>query len=197
MSRIQALGRDQLSEAQRELYDEILAGPRSGGGSSRGLVDDGGGLIGPFNAWLHSPELGRRLQAVGESVRFDSSLPSNVLEVGILTVGREWRAQFEWWAHARLAARAGVSDDVIDGIRAGERPEFDDPGEAVAYDFARELLETRRVGDAAYDSVVERYGTRGAMDLIAVLGYYVMVSMTLNVFRVALPPGQDPPFPED
>ena len=195
MSRIPILGPDELSEEQRVLYDELNAGPRTASGSGRGLTNAEGGLVGPFNAWLHSPGLGRRISAVGEGVRFANSLPGNALEVGILTMAREWPAQFEWWAHARLATRAGVAEDVIAAIHEGQRPDFVSEDEAAVYDFACELLETRRVGDATYAAVHRRFGDRGVMDLVAVLGYYSLVSMTLNVFQVALPEGEAEPFP--
>ena len=122
--------------------------------------------------------------------------PNNVIEVAILVMAREWRAQFEWWAHALLARREGVPEDVIAAIGEGSPPRFENLDEELVYDFARELLETRRVGDGTYEAVVERFGNEGVMDLVTLLGYYSLVSMTLNVFDVAVPEGQAIPFPE-
>jgi 4-carboxymuconolactone decarboxylase len=208
MARIQRLTPDRLSTEQRLLYDAILAGRRaqsaavaapSGAGDGTGasvarpgsgLLDEAGALVGPFNAWLLSPEIGERIQRLGEAIRFGSALPNNALEVAILVVGADWRAEFEWWAHARLARRAGVDAEVIAAIKDGRKPSFSDAGEEAAYRFAKELLERRRVSEETYRLARERFGENGVMDLVTLLGYYTMVSMTLNVFEVPLPEGQ-------
>jgi 4-carboxymuconolactone decarboxylase len=206
MSRIAGLAPERQSPEQRELYDAILRGPRaqaaaargqaSGTGAPSGLLDDSGALVGPFNAWLLSPAIGDRIQRLGEAIRFSSSLPQNVLEVAILTEAREWRAEFEWWAHVRLARRAGVSADVIAAIHEEREPVFTDAGEEVAWRFSRELLSTRRVSAATYRAARERFGENGVMELVTLLGYYTLVSMTLNTFEVPLPEGQEPAFVE-
>ncbi|HVR30697.1 MAG TPA: carboxymuconolactone decarboxylase family protein, partial [Thermoanaerobaculia bacterium] len=201
MSRIEPLTPDRLSTEQRRLYDALLGGRRaqaaSTAGRAGGLTDERGALIGPFNAWLLSPAIGDRIQGLGEAIRFSSSLPSNALEVAILVVARDWRARFEWWAHARLARRAGVAAEVIAAIEAGREPEFSDAGEETAHRFARELLARRRVSDETYGAASERFGESGVVELVTLLGYYTLVSMTLNVFQVPLPPGQTAPFPEE
>jgi 4-carboxymuconolactone decarboxylase len=201
VSRIEGLSPDRQTREQRELYDAILAGRRNQGAASAeraaagsGLVDQRGALVGPFNAWLRSPAIGDRIQRLGEQIRFTSSLPQNALEVAILVEAREWRAEFEWWAHARLAQRAGVRPEVIAAIEAEREPEFTDDGEAVAYRFSRELLARRRVSDETYAAARERFGERGVVELVTLLGYYTLVSMTLNLFEVPLPPGQPRPF---
>ena len=207
MTRIERLSPDRLSSEQQKLYEAILggrraqsaanlassaAGERAGAGAARGggLTDEHGGLVGPFNAWLLSPTIGDRIQRLGEAIRFGSSLPDNALEVAVLVVGAEWRAEFEWWAHARLARRAGVGADVIAAIKEGREPVFPDAGEEAAYRFAKELLGRRRVSDDTYRAARDRFGENGVMDLVTLLGYYTLVSMTLNVFEVPLPEGQ-------
>ncbi len=193
MDRLPLLRPEQLDSRQRALYDSIVGGKRAGAG----LTAADGSLVGPFNAWLHQPEVGRRISDLGEAVRFGSSLPKNVIEVAILVMARDWRAQFEGWAHERIARREGVAKEVIAAIREGRKPSFADADEGLGWEFATELLETRRVSDTTYRRVVDRFGFAGAVDLVTLLGYYSLVSMTLNTFAVPLPPGQQPPYPED
>src|SRR5215207_10529419 len=107
MPRLSPLDLNKLTPEQKKVADAIVAGPR-------------GGLRGPFEPWLRSPGLADRAQKLGEFCRFNSSLPPVLSELAILVTAKHWRAQFEWWAHARLAAGAGVEDDVIETIRLGE-----------------------------------------------------------------------------
>lgn len=183
MARLPALDLDNLDDAQRRIADDILSGPR-------------GSLSGPFAPWLHSPVLADRAQNLGAFVRYDTSLPPRLSELAILFTARRWTAQFEWYAHAPPARAGGLTDDVIDAIQRGERPDFTQEDEAAVYDFCAELYETARVGDATYQAVVGHVGARGAVDLVGILGYYALVSMTLNVFEVSVPDGETPPLAE-
>jgi len=161
--------------------EAIVAGPR-------------GGLRGPFQAWLRSPELADRLQKVGEHIRFSSSVPRRLNELAILMTARAWDAQFEWWAHQRLALEAGLEKEVADEIAAGRRPSRMTADETIVYDFCTELRQTRRVGDRTYAAALKLLGAQGVVDLIAVCGYYDLVSMTLNVAETPLPDGVEPPL---
>jgi 4-carboxymuconolactone decarboxylase len=107
---------------------------------------------------------------------------------------REWRAEFEWWAHVRLARRAGVASEVIAAIQEGRDPSFTDRGEEIAWRFSRELLDHRRVSGATYEAARRRFGETGVVELVTLLGYYTLVSMTLNTFEVPLPEGQSEAF---
>lgn len=183
MPRLGEIDRARLSEEQRRVADEIQSGPR-------------GGLAGPFWPWLRSPVLAERAQKLGEFLRYNSSLPPRLFELAVLVTARHWKAQFEWYAHAPLARKAGVSDEVVAAIQAGTRPDFAKADEAAVYDFAVELYARKRVSDAVYAAAVAEIGERGAVDLVGVLGYYALVSMTLNAFAVEVPKGTAPPFPE-
>ncbi len=165
---------------QKKVAAEIVAGPR-------------GGMPGPFNAWLRSPDLASRFQKVGEYARFHTSLPPALNEIAILLVARDWSAAFEWYAHYQLAMKAGLSPSVAEAIAHRRRPEGMSEDEAMVHDFARELLETRNVSDAIFEKMRTRFGERGIVDLIGTLGYYVAVSMTLNVAGVPVPPGSSVP----
>ncbi len=165
---------------QKKVADDIVSGPR-------------GGMPGPFNAWLRSPDLAARLQKVGEYARFMTSLPPALNELAILLVARDWSAAFEWYAHYQLAMKAGLSPAIADAIAQRRRPATMSEDEATVYDFVHELLQKRNVSDAVFEKVRKRFGERGVVDLIGTAGYYVAVSMTLNVAGVPVPAGSSVP----
>ena len=179
--RLPPLDPERMSLRQREVAEAISGGPR-------------GGLRGPFQAWLRSPEVADRFQRVGEYVRFGSSIPPALNELAILVTAREWSAQFEWYAHHALAMKAGLPPAIADAVARGERPEGMDADQRAVYDFAAELHRARSVSDATYAAVVGRFGEIGLVDLMAACGYYVAVAMALNVSRVPLPEGVVPPL---
>ncbi|HJN91883.1 MAG TPA: carboxymuconolactone decarboxylase family protein, partial [Dehalococcoidia bacterium] len=153
-----------------------------------------GSLIVPFNAMLYSPVAGDAVQSLGATLRFETSLPQNLAELAIIVTAREWTAQFEWWAHARMAVSAGVDASIVDAVRERRQPKFTDPAESAIYDFCSELLGTRRVGDATYAATREILGEAGVMELVWLQGYYGLVSMTLNVVEIPLPDGVETPL---
>ena len=186
---------DTLDDKQRVLWDNITTGPR--GNPERehgGLAGADGALIGPFNALFLSPEVGDAVQKLGAAVRYHTSLPADLLEVAICTMGGHWRANFEFWAHARLAVNAGVSSDAIDAIRDGGAPDFGDERQQAVYQFGRELIEHQRVSDETYDALTGMIGESGVFEVASVMGYYALVSIGLNTFNVGMPPGVDAPF---
>jgi len=181
--RLPGLTRDELGEDARSLWDAIV-------GSGRGnVVGESGGLVGPFNAWLHAPEAGLALSELGAVLRFGTSLERRLTEVAIITVGAAWKAEFEWWAHARMAGEHGVSPAVIEAIGAGEVPSFEREDEAIVHAVASELVRTGRVDQDAYDRALGLLGHQGLVELVSLCGYYCLVSFILNAFEVPLPPG--------
>lgn len=181
--RFPQLAREAMSPEQASVADAIVSGPR-------------GGLRGPFNAWLRSPALADRLQKVGEHIRYNSSVPRKLNEFAILITARDWDAKFEWYAHYPLALQAGLSPEIAADLAHGERPRGMGPDEAAVYDFCTELRRTRRVSDATYAAAHKLLGEQGVIDLIAVSGYYDLVSMTLNVAQVATPQDGALPLPD-
>jgi 4-carboxymuconolactone decarboxylase len=153
------------------------------------LVNEQGGLAGPFNAFVHAPDVGRRLASLGQELRFGTSLERRLTEVAIITVGARWQAEFEWWAHARMARRHGVPGAVVDAIGRGEDPPFQADDERTVYALARELSETGRVGPETYAAARRLLGDAGLVELVSLCGYYTLVSFLLNAFEVPLPPG--------
>ena len=181
--RFKPLTWDTLTPEQRTMATDLLNGQR-------------GTLNGPFNALLRSPEMGNLAQKVGEYVRFRSSVPRRLNEMAILMTAKWWSSQYEWYAHKTLALDAGLNPAVIDDLQAGRRPSALAADEATVYEFCTELRDTRRVSDRTFRSAVDLLGERGVMDLIALMGYYDLVSMTLNVDRYPLPNNAPLPFPE-
>ena len=181
VDRFPALTPDNMSPEQKKVAEAIVSGPRKG-------------LRGPFNTWLRSPQLADRLQKLGEYLRFNSSLPPRLNEFAILIVAREWTAQFEWFAHYPLAIKGGLDPNVAADLAAGRRPQCMQEDERVIYDFCTELRRERGVSDATFGAALEKIGEQGIVDLIGVCGYYDIVSMTLNVAQVRLPPGEKTPL---
>jgi 4-carboxymuconolactone decarboxylase len=180
--RFRPLAESEMSEAQRKVHGEIAAGPR-------------GGVRGPFNALLRSPELADRAQKLGEWVRFRSSIPEPLKELAILVTARYWNAQYEWHAHHAHAIKAGLDPRLAAELAQGKRPSGMSEQEAAVHDFCKELHEKKSVSDANYARVVKYFGETGAVDLIGVIGYYTLVSMILNVDRVPIPGGAPAPLP--
>ena len=183
----------EMTESQKDLVKSIQSGPRAKVAGS--AANSGGGTVGsPFNVFLRSPELGEHLQQVGSYIRFRSSLGFKLNELAILMVARHWTSQYEWFAHHRLALQAGLDPEIAEAISKSERPKKMGPDEALIYEFTTELLETKQVRDQTFSAVKDRFGEQGVMDLIAVAGYYVLVSMVLNVDRTPVPGNANPPL---
>ena len=183
----------QMNQAQAKLMKAVLAGPRGGGDASPAALHGflGGG---PFNAWLRSPDLGDRLQKVGEYIRFNSSLDPRLNELAILVTARYWTSQYEWFAHLTFALAAGLDARIAAALARNKRPAGMHNDEAAVYDFCTQLHRRKKVGDAVYRRAVALFGEQGVMDLIGACGYYTVVSMTLNVARVKVPAGNKKPL---
>ena len=184
---------EELTPEQKKVADAIRSGPRAAVKNSSAAKP--GPLGGPFNVWLRSPDVGNIIQSLGAEIRFKSSLPTKLNELAIIVTARHWSCQYEWYAHHRLALEAGLYPAIGEDIAQGRRPAKMYAEERIVYDFSRELHETQGVGDATFKAARDRFGERGVVDLIAVNGFYGLVSMALNVDRTPLPEGVKPPLP--
>ena len=171
MARLPALAQAKMSKRQKEIYDDIASGPR-------------GNVRGPLAVWLYRPELADKAQQLGRYCRYDSSLSPRLSELAILTTARIWDAAFEWQAHVPPALAAGVAHHIIDSLAADKDPVFSADDEQLVYEFSRELNLTRGVSDALYARAVAVLGEEGTVDLVGVLGYYALISMTIKAFDV-------------
>ena len=172
---------DQLDEAQRPLGEQIMKVSSVGIG-------------GPYNSLLRSPVLAQRLFDLFHYLRWETSVPMRLNEFAILIIGRQWRSQIEWFAHAPIAAKAGLSPDIIAELKAGKRPSNMAEDEAVVYDFVTELTATHKVSDETYARAKKIFNDQQIVDMTAVAGNYVMVAMLLAMSEQPVPPGKEPPF---
>ncbi|WP_116138220.1 carboxymuconolactone decarboxylase family protein [Trinickia diaoshuihuensis] len=181
--RLPPFDRAAATPAQLAVLDEILSGPR-------------GNLAGPFLAWIASPELAERAQRLGAFCRYQTGLPLRLSELAILVTAAQWRAQAEWQIHYPIALEAGLPSDVAKALLEGRRPDFADADDALIYDFATELYDAKRVTDTTFDKAVQRFGHETTVNLVGLLGYYALVSMTLNVFGMRVDGDAPLPFAE-
>lgn len=167
---------------QQTVIDEAVSGKR-------------GRIPAPLRAWIASPELARRAQHLGEFTRYSTSLPPRLSELAILVTARFWSSQFEWFAHAAEAHKAGIDEAAIEAIATRVEPDFAREDERLVYAFARRLHEDHLIAPELYAASVACLGERGVVDLVGLLGYYTLVAMTLNTFEIGVPDGTPQPLP--
>jgi 4-carboxymuconolactone decarboxylase len=182
MSRIPLPSPESLTPEQRRVYDAIASGPR-------------GGVRGPFKALLHVPELTDKVQALGEYLRYRTSLEPRLSELAILVTARHWDCQYEWLAHEPFALKGGLAKEVVEAIRVDRRPTFAKPDEAAIYDYAHELHTKHAVSADTYKRALDLFSAKGVVELTGLLGYYTMIAMTLNAHEIPLAEGTAPPLP--
>ena len=152
------------------------------------------GLGGPYNPLLRSPVLGQRMFDLLYYLRWDTSVPLRLNEFAIIIIGRQWRSQVEWFAHAPLAIKAGLSPDIVAQLKRDERPSGMKPDEEIVYDFVTELTKTHQVSDATFARAKRILGEQQVVDLTAVAGTYITVAMVLAMAEEGVPAGKEPPF---
>jgi 4-carboxymuconolactone decarboxylase len=184
--RVPILAEDKLTPAQRALLDSIRSGPRGGSTTIRG----------PFAVFLHAPAFGELAQQLGGHCRFKTAVAPRLSEFAILATAKLWQAQYEWFAHVPQAERAGVKAETIRDLHKGRVPKSAPKDERAIYDFVQELYKTRRVSDKTYTRVRDLLGEAATVEFVGILGYYVLISMILNVFRMSPPEGEPLPFAE-
>jgi 4-carboxymuconolactone decarboxylase len=180
VSRLPPLTESDMSVQQRQVAADIAAGAR------------GSYIGGPFEVWLRSPDMADRAQKLGEYIRYHTSLPARLTELAILITARVWTAQFEWRIHEGFALKSGLSKSVIDQLCVGKKPDFGSEDQALIYKFCVELYETKTISSPTYASALAMFGEKALVELVGLLGYYAMISMTLNVFDVQTPDGDTP-----
>ena len=171
MTRIKDWKVEDLTKEQKEIHDTIVSGPR-------------GHVVGPLRIWLNNPGLARSAQTVGEYARYGTSLSKGLSELAIITTGRVWSSAFEWEHHAPLAIEGGIDPHHVEIISQGKRPNFIKPEEEAVFDFAAEANILKNVSDNTYNNLVSILDETAAIDVVGICGYYSLISMTLNVFKV-------------
>jgi 4-carboxymuconolactone decarboxylase len=176
MSRLPSLPREEMTPEQARIHDEIMSGPR-------------GRVEGPLKIWLNSPGLAEVAQKLGAYMRFGSRLPPRLSELAIIVTGAHYKAEYEWHAHVRFAHDAGIPEAVTEAIRIGKAPDLPDPEQRIVYKVATELARNHRLSDATHAEAVAVLGVPALVDLIGIIGYYGLVSLTLNAFEIPTPDG--------
>jgi len=179
--RFSQLTMDQLTDQQKPIAEQIMKVSSVGIG-------------GPYNPLLRSPVLGQRMFDLFHYLRWETSVPLKLNEFAILIIGRQWRSQVEWLAHAPLAIKAGLSPDIVAELKANKRPSNMPPQESVVYDFVTELTTQHAVSDETFNRAKELLAEQQVVDLTAVAGGYVAVAMLLAMSEQDVPPGKEPPF---
>jgi len=171
MARLQTIENKDMTERQKQIHDEIVSGPR-------------GQVRGPLAIWLYRPELADRAQKLGQYCRYDTCLEPRLSELAILTTARIWGAAFEWQAHVPHALAEGLDSSIIDSLATDQTPNFTSEDEEIIYRVTREINITKQLSDDTYDQVVKILGVEATVDLIGLLGYYALISMTIKAFNV-------------
>jgi 4-carboxymuconolactone decarboxylase len=184
--RLPTIPAEKLNPAQQALVDSIRSGPRGQATQIRG----------PFAVFLHSPDYGQLAQQLGGFCRLKTRVPPRLSEFAILLTAKLWRSQYEWFAHVPHAERAGVTSQTIAALRSGRAPKSAPKDERAVYDFIEELYRRKRVGDRTYARLQALLGDEGLVEFVGILGYYVLIAMSLNVFRMGPPEGEPLAFPE-
>ena len=179
--RFPQLSMDQLDEQQQPLAQQIMKISRVG-------------IAGPYNIMLRSPVFGQRMFDLLHYLRWQTSVPLRLNEFAILIIGRQWRSQVEWFAHAPLAIKAGLSPQIVAELKLSKRPSNMPPEEAAVYDFITELTTKHEVSDATFNRARELFGEQQVVDLTAVAGTYVTIAMILAMAEESVPAGEELPF---
>ncbi|MBM3609580.1 MAG: carboxymuconolactone decarboxylase family protein [Alphaproteobacteria bacterium] len=192
--RLPPIAPEDCTPEQKQAYDEFVATR----GKHLADMKSPSVFAGPWSVFIRSPELMTLTQKMGEYLRYRCAISGRLSELAILLVARHWTADFEWYAHAKIAAREGLSDATIAAIREGRRPDDLKVDEQIIHDMVSELLVTRRVSDTSYDRAVKAFGEKGVVDICGVTGYYSLLAMSMNMARVSIPADGErlPRFPE-
>ena len=188
LPRLGYLTLESLEPEMKEIFTSITDSERGVGTLSNG------GLAGPFNGWMYTdPEMARALDDIGMAVRSNTTnVPKTMKEVAICVIGAHFRSNVEFWAHSRIALAAGVRQEVLDSIYNSEEPIFfetgEEPFQKAGYDMTKEYLETYRISDKSYQTILDLLGSDKAMiELILVMGHYIGLATQLNILRVPNP----------
>ncbi len=191
--RLPPVPQDKYTADQQQAHDVFYATR----GKHLGAAAQSGSFAGPWGIFIRSPELMTLTQQMGEYLRYRCSISGRLSELAILLVARHWSADFEWFAHAKIGLKEGLSQSTVDAIREARRPDDLTGDDQILYDYVSEILATRRVSDTTYERAKSAFGEKALVDICGVTGYYSLLAMTMNVARVETPDGSRlPRLPE-
>jgi 4-carboxymuconolactone decarboxylase len=186
MSRIPYLGYEKLGDEGRAVWDEVI--------KTRGSDFVEGGSV-ALDLWAHAPSVAGPALALGAAAKYESSIDRDLSELAIITVAARWKAEFEFFAHAKIAMEHGAEQAVVDAVAAGLEPEFGNDRRRIVYQAAKQVAGQGSVEPATLDTVVAELGLTATIELITLCGYYTIVAFLLNTFEVPLPSGVAPRWP--
>lgn len=183
--RLPVISPDQYTTEQKQAAEEFLSARKTA-------------VFGPFEPLMHSPQLMSQTRAMGDYLRYKSAIGNTLSEFVILITAREWTQDYEWHVHYPIALKAGIKQEVADAIADGRRPANMSEDEQIVYDFSIELHRNKRVSDATYNRVQQRFGNQGVVDLTGINAYYTLLAMQMNTAEYPLPKEAKklPRFPE-
>ena len=177
MCRLPKLKYEDMDSEQKNLHDEILAGPRTQ-------------IAGPMHAWFLNPPYGSLIEKVGAFCRYETSLAPRLSELAIIIVARHWSADVEWFAHTEIALNKGISQETIDAIKKNKYPQFEETDEALIFDITKSILNNKGLTDELFKTAVDKIGKKSLLDLTAIIGYYCNIAIQLNVFEIPTDDGR-------
>ncbi len=182
--RYPALQPDQLNAEQKAYIENLQKPPRN---NTTALQNP------PYKVYMRSPELASKLESVSDYVRWGTGQPPRLTELAIMITARQWSSQWIWRGHYRAAVRGGLDPSVGADIAAGKRPDKMKEDETALYNYAMEMYRDRSVSDQTYAAAVKQFGEKGLIDLVATMGYYDTVAMTLITAKAVAPKEDDVP----
>jgi 4-carboxymuconolactone decarboxylase len=185
LTRFAPLKPEEVTPAQKAWAEAIAPAPRNAKITNP-----------PYRAYVRDPDLAPKLSALSDYLRWNTSLPPRLSELAILITARQWTVQYEWFAHYPLAIKGGLDPKILADVAAGKRPDNMKDDEAALYDLTTALYYDKKVSDPVYKAALDKFGERGIMDIIGIVGYYNLVSMTLITMQAEAPPNATvPPLP--
>jgi len=167
---------ESMTPEQLRVANDLINGPRKG-------------LRGPFNALLRNPVLTERVAKLGDSIRFENTLPALLREFAIMITAQFWSADYEWHAHSKLAIELGLNASIMEDVRVGRRPNGMSAQETLVYQLCHEILVEKDIADDTYARAVSELGEITLLDLLTTVAYFGFVSVVLNAIRMPVPEG--------
>jgi len=177
--------RDDLDAEGQRIFDQVVD-PK--GATLRGLR-------GPSGLYLHSPKLAALTRPLNNYLRNGVSFSGRIREIAILAAARSQDNQFEWAAHEGVALKEGVPPETIDVIKHRQPSDGLVEPDATIIELCRASFERRRVSSELYARALALFGKQQLVDLVTLMGYYVMTAGVLTAFDMQLDPGQEPLLP--
>jgi 4-carboxymuconolactone decarboxylase len=178
MARIEDVKPEKLSPRQQQLHDDFL--------KSRPHRT----LTGPFSVLIHAPDIAEPADKLANYYRKNPKLGRRLIELIILMLCRSATVQYAWSVHEPHALKEGITQDVIDAIRAKKRPDFKRDDERLMYDFITELLADKSVSAATFERTKAAFGLDGVIEAVTCAGLYGKVGLVLNSFDIPPQPGK-------